>query len=366
MRHPARDLYIGLMSGTSLDGIDAVLASFAEGPKLLGTLFVPFPPAPRDELLALLRPTHDELHRSARAGNVLAGIYADAVNKLLRGAGVDPKRIRAIGCHGQTVRHNPQRGYSIQLVNAAALVEQTGISVVCDFRSRDIAAGGQGAPLVPGFHAAAFRDAARRRAIVNLGGIANITFLPGVADVTGFDSGPGNVLMDEWVAEKRGLSYDADGGWAAQGQVQDDLLKRLLADPYFSTDPPKSTGREAFNIEWARAHIEQHHRAEDVQATFAELTARSVAAALTRYCGGTEQVFLCGGGAANAELVRRIRRALPELEVASTAALGIEPDWVEALAFAWLARETISGRPANLPSVTGARGARILGCIYPA
>ncbi|RPI45104.1 MAG: anhydro-N-acetylmuramic acid kinase [Betaproteobacteria bacterium] len=360
------EYYIGLMSGTSLDGIDAVLTRFDTSTPAIATHFEPFPDPLRAELRDLLHPGSDEINRSAEAANELSRRYAEAVHVLLSRTSMASRDVRAIGCHGQTVRHNPERGFTIQLCNGALLAELTGITVVCDFRSRDIAAHGQGAPLVPAFHAAAFAHPDRPRAVVNLGGIANVTHLAPKGPVTGFDCGPGNALLDEWIAEQRGLAYDSDGAWAAQGTVLPTLLEALLADPYFAKVPPKSTGREAFNLKWAHAHLYANYRPADVQATFAELTARCVADALHSFCPGVEQVFLCGGGANNADLVARIARLVPGTEVGSTAALGIAPDWVEALAFSWLARETLESRPGNLPSVTGATGLRILGCVYPA
>jgi len=359
-------LHIGLMSGTSLDGIDAVLADFDAPSPLIASHFVAMPAALRAEFLALLRPGGNELARTQEAGIALSGCYAEAVHALLRAAAVDASQVRAIGCHGQTVRHQPERGYTVQLVNAAILAELTGISVVCDFRSRDIAAGGQGAPLVPAFHAAVFRDSDRHRAIVNLGGIANITDLPAQGIVRGFDCGPGNALLDEWIAACLGRPYDADGAWAAAGTVLDDLRDRLLSDPYFALTPPKSTGRELFNLAWLKPQIPDRADPQNVQATLAEVSARGVADALQRYCPPVTEIYVCGGGASNRDLMRRLAQLLAGRNVATTEALGIAPDWVEALAFAWLARETLAGRPGNLPTVTGATGPRVLGCIYPA
>ena len=360
------EFYIGVMSGTSLDGVDAVLTQFDRTAPVAASRFEPFPDRLRQSLMSLLQRGADELHRAAEAANELSRRYADAVHGLLAAAKIGPQQVRAIGCHGQTVRHNPDQGYTVQLINGALLAECTGIAVVCDFRSRDIAAGGQGAPLVPAFHAATFAAPDRTRAIVNLGGVANITCLPAQAPTTGFDCGPGNALLDEWIAECRGLAYDANGAWAAEGQVLQPLLDALFADPYFRRCPPKSTGREAFNLKWARAHFPVGAREQDIQATLCELTARALCCALHAYCPGVAEIYLCGGGAANTHLVQRIRALLGRTPVESTSALGVAPDWVEALAFAWLARETLRNRPGNLPSVTGAAGSRILGCIYPA
>ena len=358
--------YVGLMSGTSLDGVDAVLADFGAPKPLLAARHQPFDASLRASLWALLQPGSDELARAAAAANELARCYARAVASLLRDADVHVSLIRAIGCHGQTVRHRPEDGYSIQLVNGALLAELTESTVVCDFRSRDIAAGGQGAPLVPAFHAAVFRHATIDRAVVNLGGIANITYLPGSGTVRGFDCGPGNALLDEWIMARRNLAFDDDGRWAAQGKVLPDLRDALLAHPFLSAPPPKSTGRETFNLAWASTFIDQPRADQDVQATFAELTARSIADAIPRWLGPVGEVYLCGGGARNSDLVRRIQRQLGAVPVATTAALGIDPNQVEALAFAWLTRERIEGRTGNLPEATGAAGPRRLGCVYRA
>ena len=359
------ELFIGLMSGTSLDGVDAVLADFSGRPSIVSTHYSPYPAELRSELQRLLQPGEDELARAAVLGNAVTDRYADAVGALLRKTGTPASALTAIGCHGQTVRHRPEHGYSIQLVNGALLAEETGVAVVCDFRSRDVAAGGQGAPLVPAFHAAAFRHPARGRAVVNLGGIANITWLPTSGAVTGFDCGPGNALLDEWAERHLGRPYDEGGAWAATGQVLPDLLAALAADPYFDRLPPKSTGREYFNLTWAGTHLRPDYRPEDVQATFAEMTATVLGAAIARLCGQAEEILLCGGGAANADLVRRIERRAEGRTVTTTGVLGVDPDWVEALAFAWLAREAVNRRPGNLPEVTGACGPRVLGCIYP-
>ncbi len=360
------ELYIGLMSGTSLDGIDAVLADFSAPRPMVSAHYTPFPDDLRRELKALLQPAADELARSALLRRELSRLYGQAVQQVLDAAGRKSDAVAAIGCHGQTVRHQPQLGFTLQLVDGALLAEQTGIDVVCDFRSRDVAAGGQGAPLVPAFHAAMFRSPAVARVVVNLGGIANLTWLPCAGTVSGFDCGPANALLDEWAQQHLGVAYDAQGQWAASGTVLPELLASLQSDPYFGRMPPKSTGREYFDLKWACAHFQAEYRPEDVQATFSELSAKVLAAAVERHCPGAGEIVLCGGGAANADLVARIVRLLAPLPVTSTAGLGVDPDFVEALAFAWLARETLARRPGNLPEVTGARGPRILGCIYPA
>lgn len=360
-------LYIGLMSGTSLDGIDAALVEFAdERPVLRGTQFLPYPDAIRAEALALNTAGIDEIHRGALLGRQLSLLYAEAVHQLLGACAARAIDIAAIGCHGQTVRHRADLGYTVQLVNPAVLVEETGIAVVADFRSRDLAAGGQGAPLVPAFHASMFRHATHNRVILNLGGIANITALPATGPVIGFDTGPANVLLDLWCAHHRGCAFDQDGQWAASGKLIPELLETMLAEPYFSLPPPKSTGRDLFNEAWLARHDLGSHEPADVQATLLELTARSVADAIRRDCPDTKELYACGGGAANPPLLARLDSNLPGIEVTTTETLGLHPDWVEAVAFAWLARQTLLRRPGNLPDVTGARGSRILGAVYPA
>lgn len=362
----AGDLYIGLMSGTSLDGIDAVVANFDRPQVVVAARFEPFESSLRTDLTALLQPGADEIHRGALTANRLSLAYAQSVVALLADAGLTPERIAAIGCHGQTVRHDPAAGYTVQLGNGALLAELARIPVICDFRSRDIAAGGEGAPLVPAFHARFFGKSDSARAIVNIGGIANITYLPPTGEVFGFDCGPGNTLMDEWIGEHRGEQFDAQGEWASGGQVIPDLLGRLRTDSYFARTPPKSTGRELFNLPWLRQAIGPGHAPNDVQSTLCQLTVDVIAEAIERDCPDTIEAYICGGGTANEELMKRLRTRLPRISVATTAALGIDPDWVEAVAFAWLARETLSNRPGNLPAVTGASGPRVLGCIYPA
>src|SRR5512134_1574372 len=360
------DYYVGLMSGTSLDGVDAALAATRGGRLLqLRSVHLPFPAKLRSRLLGLQESGYDELHRAALLSNELSDLYAGAIRRLLARAGVAARAIAAIGCHGQTVRHRPADGYTLQLVNGARLAEQSGISVVCDFRSRDIAASGEGAPLVPAFHRAMFANARRSRAVVNVGGIANLTSLPARGTVTGFDCGPGNCLLDAWIREKRRKRYDARGAWAARGRVIAPLLAKLLAHSFFRRRPPKSTGREEFNLSWVKRALSGRERAADVQATLTELTAVTIARAVRRYCAGAREVFVCGGGSRNRALLARLAGLLPRIRVATTAALGIEPQHVEALAFAWLARQALRREPGNLPAVTGARGLRVLGAIYP-
>lgn len=360
------ELYVGLMSGTSLDGVDAVLADLsAAKPRLVADLHRPFDAGLRDRLLALNAPGVNELERAALAGSELSRRYASAAAELLARSGTAAARVRAIGCHGQTVRHRPDRGYSIQLGNAALLAELTAIRVVADFRSRDLAAGGQGAPLAPAFHAAVFASQAEDRVVLNLGGIANLSWLPRTGGVTGFDSGPGNCLLDLWISKCLGETHDAGGEWAAGGAVLPGLLDRMLSEPYFAARPPKSTGRDLFSELWLRAKLGGGEEPRAVQATLLELTARSVREAISSQCGGAARVIVCGGGARNAALIRRIAELAAPAALESSGRHGIEPQLVEATAFAWLAKQALEGRQAGLASVTGARGPRVLGAIYP-
>ena len=357
------------MSGTSLDGIDAVLAELGSTGQLriLRTHYLPYTDSLRARLLALHTPQADEIHLAACAANDLARLYAEAIERLLDG--IAPDTVRAIGCHGQTLRHRPADGYTLQIGNAALLAELSGITVVADFRSRDIAAGGQGAPLVPAFHAQVLRHPANHRVIANIGGIANITDLPANGVVRGWDTGPGNMLLDGWIKRHSGAHYDRDGAWAASGTVHPGLLDALAKHTYLQFPPPKSAGREQFNLDWLDATLGSLNHTiapADVQATLLEFTAMSLCDAVSGECGGAQELYVCGGGAHNGALMQRIHARLPNVLVATTAALGIDPDWVEALAFAWLARQTLHHAPGNLPSVTGARGERILGAIYPA
>jgi len=361
--------FIGLMSGTSLDGIDAVIARFDQGdaaPACVHSHYQPFQPQLRDALLALNAPGHDELHRAAIAAHQLAHAYAAAIRTLLAQAGLVARDITAIGCHGQTVRHRPDAGYTTQLVNAALLAELTGITVINDFRSRDIAAGGQGAPLVPAFHLRAFGSGREHRAVVNIGGIANITDLPPGGVAAGFDCGPGNALMDEWIAANLGRAYDDNGTWAATGAIIPALLDTLLSHEYFACAPPKSTGRDCFNLAWVRRALSGNESAVDVQATLLALTANSIAQGVKQHCPGAQALYVCGGGAHNGALMARLASRMPDLRVATTSTIGVDADWVEALAVAWLARQTLLREPGNVPGVTGAKGPRVLGAIYPA
>ena len=368
----ARELYVGVMSGTSLDGVDAVVADFVpkdDKPcKTLGAAHVGYPTLLRDELLALQQPGNNELARAAAAANMLAELYSQAIERALVAAKIAHEDVKAAGVHGQTLRHRPDRGFTVQLNNPARVAEKSGMMVVADFRSRDIAAGGQGAPLVPAFHAALFGRRDRHRAIVNVGGIANITDLPRSGAVRGFDTGPGNVLSDLWCARNRGATFDAQGAWAATGKVNAALLDALLADPFFAAQPPKSTHRDRFNLQWLeerRSAAGINDQAENIQATLVALTARTIADAIRTHAPAAEEILVCGGGANNSMLMKRLAAELAPRKVATTAEEGVPVGDVEPLAFAWLARETLSGRPGNLPAVTGAKGRRILGAIYP-
>jgi len=368
------DLYIGLMSGTSLDGIDGVLADFS-GPRMVVThhASMAFAPELRAELLALNTPGSNELHRAALAGNALSRAYAEVVHALLERSGQPASAIRALGAHGQTVRHRPQEfdgtGYTLQLGSPAVLAERTGITVVADFRSRDVAAGGQGAPLVPAFHQGVFGRADETVLVLNLGGISNLSVLgAGGASVMGFDCGPGNALMDHWCQQHTGQPFDADGAWAASGQVLPALLASLLDEPFLHKPPPKSTGRDLFNPTWLARHLQPWASADpvDVQATLTEYTARACAISANSYQENSNTLAVCGGGALNTHLMARLQAACPAVRVVATDALGLPALQVEAAAFAWLARQALHGQPGNLASVTGAVGARVLGAVYPA
>lgn len=361
-------LYLGVMSGTSLDGLDIALIEQREQLRLLATHYIPMPTDLRQQLLGLCASGPDEIARAALAENHWATLAAEGIKHLLREQGLQPDAIRAIGSHGQTIRHEPARGFTVQIGNPALLAELTGICVVGDFRRRDVAAGGQGAPLVPAFHEALFGHLGQRLAILNVGGFSNLSLIEQDKPVHGFDCGPGNVLLDAWIERKRGQVFDADGAWAASGAVQQDLLHALLSDPFFAGSGPKSTGREVFNLTWLDGHLAQlpSYRDEDVQATLLELTARSIIDSLGQAQQRTEALLVCGGGARNGALMARLAQLLPGAQVSSTAAHGVDPDWVEAMAFAWLAHCCLERIPANRPSVTAARGLRVLGAIYPA
>jgi anhydro-N-acetylmuramic acid kinase len=372
------EYYIGLMSGTSLDGVDAVLARFDQPDhpiQVHGHVYRPFGTVLRQEMMTLNRTGSDELHRSSLAANSLSQVYANVVKQLLDHCGLSRERVRALGAHGQTVRHRPGEfdgtGYTIQLLNAALLAELSGIDVVYDFRNRDVAAGGQGAPLVPAFHAAAFDRPQTDQAVLNLGGIANITLLAAAGQVMGFDCGPGNVLMDLWCERHIGAAYDNNGHWAATGNVLPDLLGCLLADPYVRRAPPKSTGRDLYHADWLDKKIaavpsNNLSAACDVQATLAEFTCIAAKQAVLTQLPTTTRLVVCGGGALNGHLMRRLTCLLPAVQVIGSDAAGLPPLQVEATAFAWLAKACIEQTPANCPAVTGAKGPRILGSLHRA
>lgn len=371
----AGPLFVGLMSGTSIDGVDAGLAEFPDGgtPRLLVTHAVSMPPELRARILALTRPGDNEIDRLGEIDVEIGRLFARAAQELLAKAGVAARDIAAIGSHGQTIRHRPRADhpFTLQIGDPNIIAELTGITTIADFRRRDIAAGGHGAPLVPAFHDAIFRDAREDRVVLNLGGMGNVTLL--AADrhivVRGFDTGPANVLLDSWHEEHQGSLLDQDGAWGRSGQVDPELLAQLLADPYFSEPPPKSTGREYFDARWLAQRLatagRQDIAPQDVQATLTELTARSVADALTRWGFAAGALYTCGGGTHNRFLCDRLRALLPRMRVASTAELGVDPDHVEAMAFAWLAQRTLQSLSGNLPAVTGARHPVVLGGIYP-
>lgn len=361
-------LFIGIMSGTSLDGIDVALCQFeGDACDVVATHFSAYLAELKSALLALHTPHKNELEASLLLGNQLAKLYASAVNDLLKNQKISPNQITAIGCHGQTIRHRPELGFTLQIGNHALLAELTDIAVVADFRSRDIAAGGQGAPLVPAFHQAVFGSQHVNRAIINIGGIANITYLNKNGEVLGFDSGPGNMLLDAWAKLKIDQDFDAGGAWAATGVVHESFLSNMLAEPYFALPPPKSTGRDLFNETWLKQHIlYPHTRPQDVARTLVELSAHTISQVLNRYCPHVDEVYLCGGGARNSLLVNTLKSMLKDTPVLNTDALGVGIDWLEAVAFAWLAKQTVEGKTSNLPAVTGASGLRVLGAIYPA
>ena len=377
-RSASSSLYIGLMSGTSLDGVDGVLASLPDDGQPMATLataYVPFPQDLRAALMALQANGENELQREALAANQLANHYAQCVAQLLEKSAIPAAYIRAVGVHGQTIRHRPELGYTRQTNNPSLLAELCGIDVIADFRSRDVAAGGQGAPLVPAFHQAVFGSDNDMRVAVNIGGISNISILPAgkQAATSGFDTGPGNVLMDAWIARHQGQSYDADGAWGASGKVNATLLAALRSDAYFALPPPKSTGRDLFHIEWLEARLAGFPPLSpvDVQATLTAFTATTIADAIVAHAPAAAALYVCGGGAYNGYLLELLAQALQTgagrtIPVMSTEVLGVAPNHVEALAFAWLAQRFCLRLPGNLPAVTGARGLRVLGGLYPA
>jgi anhydro-N-acetylmuramic acid kinase len=367
----ASALYLGLISGTSADGVDAALVSFDQGlPQLRAALTHPWPEALRERVLALAQDlTAFDLDAFGRLDVAIGRHFADAAKALLDASGTAASAVRAIGSHGQTVRHRPggDMPFTLQLGDPTVIAERCGIDVVADFRRADVAAGGQGAPLLPAVHAMLLGQPGTTRVVLNLGGIANITVLGPAGQVLGFDTGPANGLLDAWCLEQRGEAFDRDGTFAASGQIDAPLLEALLADSYFTLAPPKSTGREHFHLAWL---LRQPRVAllspADVQATLLELTAHTVADAIEAHAPAATDVLVCGGGVHNSRLMQRLAEWLTPRRVASTAAHGIDPDYLEAAAFAWLARQRVLGLPGNLPEVTGARGRRVLGALYPA
>ncbi|AWN15909.1 anhydro-N-acetylmuramic acid kinase [Salinisphaera sp. LB1] len=369
------DCYVGLMSGTSVDAVDAVVARFAgpsDRPEMLTTHSEAPPQGLREQLLTLSDADRRvSLLEFGRLDQAVGHWFASAANAAIAKAGLTASQIAAIGSHGQTIWHAPdtEPAFSLQIGAAPRIAADTGCAVVSDFRNADIALGGQGAPLVCAFHRALFAAPDANRVAVNIGGIANITLLPSDAHadptaIRGFDTGPGNGLMDAWIQRHRGHSHDADGAWAASGRVDDELLAHLLGDDYFHREPPKSTGREYFGLDWLDRRVATLGRTPtpaDVQATLCELTAITVADAVDRFGPGKETLYLCGGGVHNRYLVARIAALAAPRPVETTAQLGLDPDWIEALAFAWLARQRLLGRPGNAPGVTGASGLAVLG-----
>jgi anhydro-N-acetylmuramic acid kinase len=361
--------YIGLISGTSMDGIDAALTRFEDDRlTLVASHVYAYPPELRDLLQSLIvRPETVGLDQLGELDHWVGECFRDATLALLSGSGVDRVAVTAIGSHGQTVRHQPsgEHPFSLQIGNAAIIAEGTGITTVADFRRADLAAGGQGAPLVPPFHDWLMGPKDKHRVVLNIGGVANITVLPAVdAPVIGFDTGPGNTLLDGWIRSQRGSPYDRSGLWAADGKVNTGLLDELLSDEYFDLPPPKSTGFEYFNLEWLQNFDIGEESPVNIQATLSELTAASIARAVREHAPLTQEVYVCGGGAHNDDLLSRLQSQLPEAVVRTTADIGLGPDWVEAAAFAWLAMKAMKKQPGNLPSVTGARHNKVLGAIH--
>jgi anhydro-N-acetylmuramic acid kinase len=365
------DRYIGLMSGTSADGIDAVLMEFEPEPRILATHFSPYPEAVRERTRRIMLGKHsgDPLDEAGTLDSELGELFGAAVLALLQESKTDPKGVRAVGSHGQTIRHRPRQNhpFTTQIADPNIIAARTGISVVADFRRRDVALGGQGAPLLPAFHKVAFGSDTEDRLVLNTGGIANITLLPAQGEVRGFDTGPANVLMDIVSRDELRQPFDTAGKVAASGQVDAALLASMLQEPYFQMPAPKSTGPELFNRPWLDKHLAGRKLGtKDLLATLSELTARTVAEAALRHSSGVKHVYVCGGGANNAHLLTRLAAQLPGASVESTAVIGIDPAWVEAAGFAWLAYRTINHQPGNLPAVTGAGKFTILGAIYPA
>lgn len=360
------ELFIGLMSGTSLDGMDAVLVNFGKTPqdiKIMGHSYVPYEDAIKEALLRLHSPNTNELEESLIIGNTISKKAYEAIDALLKKTSITSKDIKAIGFHGQTVRHQPQKGFTLQIGNPALLAELSNINVIADFRSRDVAASGQGAPLVPAFHQEIFSHPTTYRAILNIGGIANVTLLNPKTSVSGFDTGPGNLLLDHWSKTHLHRAFDENGAWAKEGKLIKTLLDAFFEDSYFEKTAPKSTGRDYFNEAWLNKHLQKSYAAQDIQRTLLELTASSIAKAID---SNISEIYLCGGGALNSFLVERLKTLMPKTHIQLTDVLGIPTQYVEAAAFAWLAKQTLFLKPGNIPEVTGAKGLRILGALYPA
>lgn len=365
------DIYIGVMSGTSLDGIDVAAIRINDQFSFLAADCIKIPENLRQQILMLTQPGNNEIEQMGRLDIALGKLFASAVNQLIHCQNIDTKNIAAIGCHGQTIRHRPEAGFTLQIGDPNTVAEQTGLTTIADFRRRDLANGGQGAPLVPAFHNNVFRSTESDRVILNIGGMANITVLPANTSlaVTGYDTGPGNILSDAWIYEHSGASFDEDGNWARAGAVNTELLQHLLNLPFFTEAAPKSTGREQFHIGWIKQIIRENKLqivAADVQATLLELTARSIADAINTQRLADPELYICGGGVHNNTLIERLRELTNATHITTTEALGLHPDWVEASAFAWLAHQTLNQLTGNLPSVTGSTAEKILGGIYQA
>ena len=369
------NIYIGLMSGTSLDGIDTVLVSFnqEDQPSVIHTQCLPLTSSLQDEIKLLVNPAENELNRLTSLDVQLATYFADAIIQLLEGSNINKEQVVAIGSHGQTIRHLPNAKHpsTLQIGDPNIIAELTGITTVADFRRRDMAAGGQGAPLVPAFHEKLFRHKNKNRLILNLGGIANITIIPAEKSipVTGFDTGPANTLMNYWIQQKQNKTFDEAGQWAASGRVNEDFLQRLLNDDYFQLTPPKSTGTEYFNAAWLATRLASFPALapEDIQASLALFTAKTIGDAINEYAmkiAEVNEIIICGGGVHNEFLLQQLRQELPGIEINSSAKYGLDPDYIEAIAFAWLAKQTLEHKPGNLPEVTGAKRAVVLGGIY--
>ena len=363
-------IYIGVMSGTSLDGIDVAVVQLGQELKLIGAKCYPIPNETKTAILGLTQPGDDEIERLGKLDIELARLFAAAINHTLHDLNLNRSEILAVGSHGQTIRHRPKTGFSLQAGDPNLIAAQTNIKVIADFRRKDLAYGGEGAPLVPAFHADQFKSYHTSRVILNIGGMSNITVLPTQGEVRGYDTGPGNVLLDAWCYRHRGVPYDQAGAWAASGICNASLLEKLMSLPFFHEAPPKSTGREQFNIEWLEHMLNQSADYQlspaDIQATLLELTARSISDAITSEKHNAPEIYICGGGAHNTALVQRLKQLLEPSSIATTESLGMHPDWVEAAAFAWLAYRALNGLSGNLPSVTGASKETILGGIYQA